>query len=738
MRRFIHALRARRGCSALAAVPAFSALAVFLLAAPAFAGALPGYDYVSPMPGSSQVSPGNTIALRRAGGAMADEANAPILEVVGSLSGAHAGSWRLSDDRRTRIFVPSVAFAPGERVRVSLRGPQSAGPSGAGQSFEFVVSDQAASGSGSASELGWGGSTAPRTPSAKLPAALERVLSAQPCDTMPTGLLPATLMSSNNPDPGCVFLSLNNTAVAQSPGHLTVLDNFAVPLFHRPVPGGANDLSVQPNGLLTYFATTSHKYYALDSTYALVDSFATGNGYTTDGHDLRLLPNGHALLMSYDPQKVGMDTVVVGGNPNSTVTGLIIQELDASKNVVFQWRSWDHFKITDMIEVPGRSLTDLNIDYVHGNSVEADLDGNILISSRHMDEVTKIDRQTGDIIWRLGLNAKNNQFAFVGDTKGSSHQHDVRRLPNGHITMYDNGDYMPVLYSRALEYSLDETNRIATEVWEYRNTPDLYGFATGSVRRRGNGATMIGWGLHVADPQMIDLHADGSKALEFGYGDTLIFSYRAQRYDWRTTQFIPDAQSLDFGTVGLGSVPSRLVTIHNNTSAPIDLTCFSSSDPTVTVAESVPLTLPAGGDRSIHVRFSPTAPGPVSARLYLRSVHGTELVAQPIAVSGAGSSTAGAGSSAESQLWIAVQPNPGRGARTLVFGLPAAGFAKLEIFDLGGRRMAVPFAAWAPAGRREITWDGTGAGAPVRGGLYFARITTAAGSRTSRVVQLDR
>ena len=31
--------------------------------------------------------------------------------------------------------------------------------------------------------------------------------------------------------------------------------------------------------------------------YDVVDSFQTGNGYTTDGHDLILLPNGHAVLM---------------------------------------------------------------------------------------------------------------------------------------------------------------------------------------------------------------------------------------------------------------------------------------------------------------------------------------------------------------------------------------------------------------------------------------------------------
>ena len=50
------------------------------------------------------------------------------------------------------------------------------------------------------------------------------------------------------------------------------------------------------------------------------------------------------------------------------------------------------------------------IDYCHTNAIEQDNDGNILISSRNMDEITKINRITGQIIWRLG--GKNNQFEF--------------------------------------------------------------------------------------------------------------------------------------------------------------------------------------------------------------------------------------------------------------------------------------------------------------------------------------
>jgi hypothetical protein len=222
-----------------------------------------------------------------------------------------------------------------------------------------------------------------------------------------------------------------------------------------------------------------------------------------------------------------MSAIVPGGHPNATVIGLVIQELDESKNVVFQWRSWDHFQITDATD---EDLTAPVIDYVHGNAVEMDTDGNVLISSRHMDEITKINRETGDIIWRWG--GKHNQFHVTGDLFGFSHQHAIRRLPNGHVSLYDNGNDHSPNFSRALEYSLNETARTAQLVWGYRNNPDTYGFAMGYVQRLDNGNTLIGWGA--TSPAVTEVAPDGTKVMELSFPPG-IFSYRAYRMDWRRT-----------------------------------------------------------------------------------------------------------------------------------------------------------------------------------------------------------
>jgi hypothetical protein len=286
----------------------------------------------------------------------------------------------------------------------------------------------------------------------------------------------------------------------------------------------AADFKLQPDGRLTYFDQGVDKFYAMDSSYMVVDSFACGNGYATDLHELRLLPNGHALLMGDDYEQVDMSGVVPGGQPDALVIGIIIQELDADRNVVFQWRSWDHFQITDATH---EDLTAATIDYMHSNALEVDTDGNLLLSSRHLDEITKIDRTTGAVLWRWG--GKNNEFTFIGDPIGFSHQHAIRRIANGHVTLFDNGNFHSPPFSRACEYQLDENARTATLVWQFRNTPDTFGSAMGYVQRLGNGNTLIGWGA--GNPDVTEVSPQGGKVMEMSFADNLA-SYRAVREEW--------------------------------------------------------------------------------------------------------------------------------------------------------------------------------------------------------------
>jgi hypothetical protein len=83
------------------------------------------------------------------------------------------------------------------------------------------------------------------------------------------------------------------------------------------------------------------------------------------------------------------------------------------------------------------------------------------------------------------------------------------------------------------------------------------------------------------------------------------------------------------------------------------------------------------------------------------------------------------------------RPNPLSRGTTFAYELPRAQGVALEIYDLGGRRLASLTSGEQSAGRHEVRWGAVDAnGARVSGGLYFARFSTAGLSRIERVIVL--
>ncbi len=475
------------------------------------------FSYIDPRPDAKYVNKNTTVVFTPVtelkGSSLTIKG---AISITGSVNTNYNFTLVNTTDKQTYIIKPATAFADGEKVTIKF---SSAVTDKFGKSIEpfeysFYVTEKPVKQShfaGLVNEL-----------SPDVLIELEKYsISQKTTQQIP----PVTVNYSNNPSPGNILMSniVFNVQIPNTP-HLLILNNDASHVFTRQLSAQVFDFNRQPNGNFTYFYRNGGKYYEIDTNYNLTDSFYTGNGYLTDIHELRVLPNRHALLMSYDKQIVDMSQIVQGGNPAAQVTGLIIQEIDENKNVVFQWRSWDHIPITDATYED--FLSD-EIDYIHGNAIELDNDGNIMISSRHLDEITKISRSTGNIIWRLG--GKQNQFIFQNDPFRFSHQHGIRRLLNGNILMFDNGNFHIPAESRAVEYILDEVNKIATKMWEYKNTPVIYGNAMGFAQRLENGNTLISWGS--TNPTVTEVKPDGSKALEMNL-PVGVFSYRVFKYNY--------------------------------------------------------------------------------------------------------------------------------------------------------------------------------------------------------------
>lgn len=82
----------------------------------------------------------------------------------------------------------------------------------------------------------------------------------------------------------------------------------------------------------------------------------------------------------------------------------------------------------------------------------------------------------------------------------------------------------------------------------------------------------------------------------------------------------------------------------------------------------------------------------------------------------------------------APEPNPLLAASTVRFDLAHASHVRLDVFDLTGRRItSLADRAFTP-GRYHVEWNGrAGDGAAVQPGLYFVRMTTAAGTQGARL-----
>ena len=294
------------------------------------------------------------------------------------------------------------------------------------------------------------------------------------------------------------------------------------------------DFKVNYNNKISYFDRASNGWFIMDSLQNEIDSVYCLNGYTADNHDFLALANGNYVLFAYDEQPYAMDTVVPGGNPNATIEGLIIQELDANHNLIFEWKSWDHFHITDNAYFS--PWTGANLPFIHANAIDIDFDGHFLVSCRGLDEITKIHRTTGEIIWRLG--GTQNEFAFVNDYP-FTHQHAIRSLGNNRYLLYDNGNYSAqytgtINISRAVEYELDTNLMEATKVWEFVHPDSLYTPSIGGVQRLSNGNTLVNFGnLQWLNTGSIVTEVDSNNQivfqLEYDDGGNL---YRAQKFDW--------------------------------------------------------------------------------------------------------------------------------------------------------------------------------------------------------------
>lgn len=297
--------------------------------------------------------------------------------------------------------------------------------------------------------------------------------------------------------------------------------------------------------------SSAHHIYDViaDDHYRIIRRVrAAGRDMVTNLHDFVITPRDTALVLGM--RRATRDLSAYGGSDRGTVIEDVLQEIDiASGRVLFSWHSLSHVPLADSYEraEPGRPF-----DYMHMNSVAEDSDGNLLVSGRHTSTVYKIDRESGDIIWRLG--GKHSSFAFGPDAR-FWYQHNAHRLANGLIQVFDNGyggGHKESGGSRALRLALDTKHHTATLVRQYRHPTGKTAVSQGSVTALPNSDVLVGWG---SLPRISEFSFDGRDLWEATLPNGHWQSYRAAKAEWTGRPL----GSPSLRAAGSGSAPSTLV-----------------------------------------------------------------------------------------------------------------------------------------------------------------------------------
>nr|BAJ05878.1 aryl sulfotransferase [Streptomyces sp. SANK 60405] len=367
--------------------------------------------------------------------------------------------------------------------------------------------------------------------------------------TRPDLLPPAVTVGESAPGtaPGYVFLAPKTGDVTQGPGTLQsgpmIVDDEGEPVWFLPRGIGAlnyvtafQQQTYRGDPVLTWWEGAPLPtgvgvgyWVVMDQSYREIARIRAGSGYAgADLHDMQITPDNTALVLIAQPK------LHRGGGFPRMVMDNIVQEVDLpSGKVIHEWSGLDHVGVDESYL---SSIPLLPYDYLHINSMSLDTDGNLLLSGRNTHTVYKIDRRSGEVIWRLG--GKKSDFTMA-DGASFAWQHDVSREEDGTLSVFDNaaagsietgGGEQSGTTSRAVFLSLDTATRTAKPDRAYTSPDGLLSTSQGSVQLLPNGNVLVGWGSH---GYYTEYAASGKVLMNAFFKDPVVNSYRALRFPWQ-------------------------------------------------------------------------------------------------------------------------------------------------------------------------------------------------------------
>jgi hypothetical protein len=472
---------------------------------------------VSPAPGTAMANPDTQISFL---GAPAREIRS--VSVSGSASGSHSGRLSAYSQGDGASFVPDKPFAAGEQVTV-----------------------HAVIGAGTGTKVAFGFHVDTPYPTADIPGFPNSA--APPADSESFYTLPgvqAPLLTVTTPDHDSSAGDLFTTE-GPGPGRYGAMiftPQGRLVWFHQ-LSGGlvAEDLNVQTyegqrdltlwQGKVLDWGFGQGEDLVLNSRYQTVAVVGGANGLKADLHEFQIAPHDIAYITAFNP--ISCDLKSAGGTANGVILDTAIEEIDLKTGLVrWEWHSLDHVAASQsQIQAPDNKNP---WDWFHINSIDPESNGDILISARNTWDAYQIQAGTGTILWSVG--GGTSSFT-MGKGTTTAWQHDARMLPNGDITIFDDGSDPPVeSQSRAITISLDLKTHKATLVSAITHPgPPLLSPSQGNVQTLPSGNVVVDYG---GVPEIAEYTKDGSLLFDAHLPYDMA-SYRGYRYPWNATPSYP-------------------------------------------------------------------------------------------------------------------------------------------------------------------------------------------------------
>ncbi|PQE26717.1 arylsulfotransferase protein [Rutstroemia sp. NJR-2017a BVV2] len=281
----------------------------------------------------------------------------------------------------------------------------------------------------------------------------------------------------------------------------------------------------------------------LNSSYGMEYNL-TVNGIAggADSHEFQLTDDGGALINNYHTMVADVSSVG-GPNGGKVLTGSF-QEIDIKTGWVrFQWNALDHFEVAE--SKSGYSDNEWGWDWFHMNSIQKTLEGNYLISSRHLCMIALINGTDGNKIWQIG--GVKNDFTDLSEGRATNFafQHNARFMDANltEITLFDNQATWTTSptpacdkeCSRGLRLKIDTATMTVRVLNEFYHPKSVQAWAEGGIQALEGGNFMVGFGVV---PTFMEYTETGEVAMEVqtrpwsvtsGRGTDL---YRVYKFDW--------------------------------------------------------------------------------------------------------------------------------------------------------------------------------------------------------------